>query len=298
MKKIQVLMSTYNGEKYLREQIDSILNQTGNIIVSLLVRDDGSTDETLNILKQYEKNNKIKWYQGKNLGPAKSFLDLIKNSDKADYYAFSDQDDFWEPDKLINAVNHLDKKKYDAGKLYYSSLNIVDQDLNFKRKTVIDEEIDFKKGIVRNQATGCTMVFNNYIRTFLLDKDFDYVGMHDSLLYRLALLYDWYIYRDDKSYIKYRQHENNVLGMSYSKFGNFKKKIRRFFNDESEASLISKELLKLPNICHEKKEYLFVLSNYKNSFRNKIKLLFMRDYKCNNFVSDLTIKIKIILNRL
>ena len=232
MKNIQILMSTFNGEKYLREQIDSILSQEGKIRISLLVRDDGSSDGTIEILKEYEKKNKIKWYKGRNLGPAKSFLDLIKNSDKADYYAFSDQDDYWEPDKLINAVKCLDKKKSDVGKLYYSALNIVDKNLNFKRKTVINEEIDFKKGIVRNQATGCTMVFNNYIRTFLLDKDFEYVGMHDSLLYRLALLYNWHIYRDDKSYIKYRQHENNVLGMTYSRVGNLKKKIRKFFTDE------------------------------------------------------------------
>lgn len=298
MKKIQVLMSTYNGEKYLKEQIDSILNQADKLEVKILVRDDGSTDKTIDILKEYEKNNKIKWYSGKNLGPAKSFIDLIKHSDEADYYAFSDQDDYWEKNKLITAVNHMKKDKSKTGKIYYSSLNLVDEQLVFKKKTVFNEKIDFRKGIVRNQATGCTMVFNNYVRDFINKFNFNYIGMHDSLLYRLALTYDWYIYRDDNSYIKYRQHSNNVLGMSYSKFNDFKKKMKRFFRDEPEASLISEELLRLPNIIKEKRDYLNLLSTYKKSLKNKIKLLFMNDYKCNNFLGNITIKTKILLNKL
>ena len=75
MDKVLVLMSTYNGEKYLREAIDSILNQT-NVEVSLLVRDDGSKDATQDILQKYQNQNKLKWYCGKNLGAQMSFMDL------------------------------------------------------------------------------------------------------------------------------------------------------------------------------------------------------------------------------
>ena len=99
MEKIQVLMSTYNGEKYLKEQIESILNQE-KVEVNILIRDDGSCDKTLKIIKELSKNPKISYYEGKNIGPAKSFMDLVnKSGDKFNYYAFADQDDIWMPNK-------------------------------------------------------------------------------------------------------------------------------------------------------------------------------------------------------
>ena len=107
MKSIQVLMSTYNGEKYLREQIDSIMMQDcekkGVAKLCLLVRDDGSEDRTTEILAEYARRypEQISWYQGKNKGVIQSFFDLIKRSDDGvDYYAFADQDDYWLENKL------------------------------------------------------------------------------------------------------------------------------------------------------------------------------------------------------
>ena len=93
MNKVQVLLSTYNGEKYIKEQIESILNQEG-VEVSLLIRDDGSSDRTIEIVKKIsEQNNNIILFKGQNMGPARSFMDLVKKSDEVDYYAFADQDD-------------------------------------------------------------------------------------------------------------------------------------------------------------------------------------------------------------
>ena len=96
-------MSTYNGQKYIRQQIDSILQQT-NVEVNLLVRDDGSKDDTIKILDEYKQEGKLTYYTGPNLGPQLSFLNLLNNCPKADYYAFADQDDYWEKDKLSTAV--------------------------------------------------------------------------------------------------------------------------------------------------------------------------------------------------
>ena len=104
MRNILVLMSTYNGEKYLKEQIDSILAQK-NVEVTIQVRDDGSTDGTIRILEEYQKCGKLNWYSSTNMGPAKSFLDLVYNAPlKYDYYAFCDQDDYWKEDKLYKAI--------------------------------------------------------------------------------------------------------------------------------------------------------------------------------------------------
>ena len=114
-------MSTYNGEKYIDEQIDSVLAQK-NVRVDLLIRDDGSKDETVRIIKRYcEKFDNIKFYEGPNLKPARSFLNLIETAElNYDYYAFCDQDDVWHEDKLYQAIEKIGKKK-DSQKpiLYY-----------------------------------------------------------------------------------------------------------------------------------------------------------------------------------
>ena len=264
-------MSTYNGEKYLKTQIDSILSQE-KVDLSLLVRDDGSTDSTVSILKQYKKNNqsKFNWYKGENLKPAKSFMDLVQHCGDADYYAFADQDDYWKKDKIYSAIKKLEKTSKKNGSLYFSSLTVVDENLNELFKTSISEPVSFPVSMVRNQATGCTMVFNNVMRDYVKEHNFDYVCMHDSLFYRIALLKKYNIVIDDKSYILYRQHSNNVVGMT----NNFRKKwitkFKKFFEDECETSLTAKELLKLNDINKEDYKTLLMLSNYKYNINSKL----------------------------
>ncbi len=107
MKRVQVLMSTYNGENYLAEQIESILSQA-HVKVSLLVRDDGSADHTPAILTSYAGEH-VQIDIGKNIGTQKSFLHLIECADSNnDYFAFADQDDVWHPQKLQKAVEALE----------------------------------------------------------------------------------------------------------------------------------------------------------------------------------------------
>ena len=92
--KVLVLMSTYNGAIFLKEQLDSILNQE-DVNVELLIRDDGSTDSTKFILKEYENYPNCTIVYGNNIGASNSFLWLLENCGKSDYYSFSDQDDIW-----------------------------------------------------------------------------------------------------------------------------------------------------------------------------------------------------------
>ena len=101
---VSVLMSTYNGEKYIREQIESILNQK-KVKVHLLIRDDGSQDSTIEIVKEYaNKYPNVSVYAGKNIGIGNSFMELLRNAPEADYYAFADQDDVWLDGKLERAI--------------------------------------------------------------------------------------------------------------------------------------------------------------------------------------------------
>ena len=134
-KRISVCMATYNGEKYVEEQIKSILNQT-SVNVTLLIRDDGSKDRTRTILQKYAENNSnIDLRLEQNIGCCRSFYRLAKIARDEypdyDYFAFADQDDVWDSDKLETAVSmtsHLDK---DKPFLYGSNYRLVDQDLNF-----------------------------------------------------------------------------------------------------------------------------------------------------------------------
>ena len=106
--KVKILLSSYNGEQYIREQIDSLLSQT-QTGVEILVRDDGSTDSTKAILDEYQDRDRLSWYGGENLGPGLSFWKLLEDSGEADYYAFCDQDDVWDQDKVEIAVRTLEE---------------------------------------------------------------------------------------------------------------------------------------------------------------------------------------------
>ena len=100
--KIAVLMSTYNGQKYLDEQLMSIADQTFSKMMTLYIRDDGSTDNTLKIIEKWKKKIDIVFFQGENVGPARSFWKLLMNSEiQADYYAFCDQDDIWNGELIV-----------------------------------------------------------------------------------------------------------------------------------------------------------------------------------------------------
>lgn len=135
MKKVQVLMSTYNGGKNIIRQVKTIINQI-DVKVLITIRDDGSDCETKSILKSLsETHTEVNVIYGENIGYKKSFLELLGYvKDNIDYCAFSDQDDIWEKNKLINAVNKLDDFKSSDIKLYISSLDIFDKNLNFLKK--------------------------------------------------------------------------------------------------------------------------------------------------------------------
>lgn len=134
MKRICVMLSTYNGEQYLREQLDSIYGQQG-VDFHILVRDDGSSDGTLQILYEYrKKKGRMRVKEGTNLGSKKSFYELCFMAEAAedvfDYYAFADQDDVWYPDKLSRAVKALDTVDGCSDKLWYGGVRLVDCNLN------------------------------------------------------------------------------------------------------------------------------------------------------------------------
>lgn len=236
--KVAVLLSTYNGEKYIGCQIESILNQQLNREFKIFVRDDGSKDSTVEILESYH-DDRIVIERGKNLGANRSFLELIKLAKKLpkeyEYFSFSDQDDQWHVDKLQIAVDFLDKEDPSLPLLYGSASLHVDADLNPLEENTkrVVRPLTLYNTIIQNIVPGHTYVFNQKLLNEIPD-DFDpeSIYFYDSFLVNVANMCGKLIY-DPYRHTNYRQHEGNVCG-NQNKIGErIKLRMNRVQNGES-----------------------------------------------------------------
>lgn len=289
-----VLLSTYNGEKFLREQLDSVLSQKG-VILNILVRDDGSSDGTCDILNEYQNRGLLRWYTGDNLGPAKSFMDLVYNAPECEYYAFCDQDDYWLEDKLKIAVNQI--KEFPLGKpaLYYGRPRLVDRNLNLitNSNKPLDRMLDYKSALINSNATGCTMVFNRSLLEKVKEKKPNYIAMHDSWFHKVCIVAGGNLHFDEDVHIMYRQHGNNVVGISNSKTEKIKK---RLMNKECTRSRAIASLLDCYQelMTQEEKYLAYLVVNYKNGIIPRIKLLLNNDIKTDYFIQNVMFKLMIL----
>lgn len=270
-------MSTYNGEKYLEEQIDSIFSQNG-VEVDLFVRDDGSKDRTyLKLETLRQKYPQINITKGTNIGYAKSFFSLLCNvPSDYEYYAFSDQDDVWKANKLADAVKVLKTQKGPA--LYSCNLELVDQTLNSMGVMEPPGEADFQKGryLIDRYSYGCTMVFNSQIRKIAVNNIPSIGVSHDNWLGLIAVFCGNFIF-DKKPNILYRQHGSNVTGGKSGIIESWKRRIKNIhrIKEESKCAL-AKELLNHfeKQFDDETKELLYMVAGYKKSFKAKMKFFF------------------------
>lgn len=254
-KTVQVLMSTYNGEKYLSQQIDSILSQKFDGKIKLLIRDDGSIDNTKKILKNYLKQGNIEVIFGENIGVNKSVFYLVENRDKdCDYYAFSDQDDVWKENKLQNAVTSIIKEeanKENVPILYASSTDAVDENLNFIRTLCVPKKtLTFYNAMIENILPGHTQVFNNCLADIIVKSKKEKIIVIDWWIYMIASAFGRVCFSKQPS-VLYRQHSKNSIG--YEK--NF---LRRVFNRFKRVNSKDKNntSLQLLNFYNEYKKVL------------------------------------------
>ncbi|MGT2752515.1 glycosyltransferase family 2 protein [Streptococcus porcinus] len=214
--KINILMSTYNGEQFLSEQIESIRNQTVQEW-RLLIRDDGSSDRTPEIIQEYvAKDSRIHFINAENrenYGVIKNFFTLLKY-ERADYYFFSDQDDIWLPDKIAVQLGEAKKYSVETPILVYMDLKVVDQQLNVINESMIRSQSGHAntrlvQELAENSVTGGVMMINHALAEKWLSPD--NIIMHDWYLALLATSLGKLIYIDQPGEL-YRQHANNVLG--------------------------------------------------------------------------------------
>ena len=214
---VVILLGTYNGQDYLEDQLKSFEAQTLTHW-TLLSSDDGSSDETLNILKKYQS----KWSNTHNMllsGPqngfAANFLSLVSQSEiNSDLYAYADQDDIWEPGKLETAVHFLKNIPPQIPALYCSRTKIVDRDNNQQGLSpLFNKKPCFANALVQNIGGGNTMVFNKAARDLLKTTAKDTVVIsHDWWTYMLVSGCGGEVFYDPAPEVRYRQHHKNLVG--------------------------------------------------------------------------------------
>lgn len=300
-KKLAVLLSTYNGESYIKEQLDSLVKLVRDFDLDIHIRDDGSSDSTCHIIKMYILNNpNIFLYEGNNLGVIGSFLWLVDNIKNYDYYAFCDQDDVWEPLKLIAATNMIEKFSQNDAIAYCSAYNFVDEKLNHLGRFTSRSDFSLNNILIENCAPGCTMVFNNALRQIYVNLNMGDISkcivMHDWFFLSLASIFGTVIY-DNNSYLLYRQHDNNAIGIKSGFVDVFRAKIKQLLRDNKKLHHPLFQQMQLIARCSNKsdKKNAFIISNEfvnsQSNFFSRVKFIFEGHIKRVKFIDDVLFKV-------
>ncbi|MBR5635876.1 MAG: glycosyltransferase family 2 protein [Pseudobutyrivibrio sp.] len=307
MKDIAILLATFNGEKYLRQQLKSLFEQTSQDF-RLVIHDDGSTDGTVDIINEYREKypQRVEIFYGNSCGGAKeNFLWMLEKVE-ADYYLLCDQDDVWLPEKFQRSFDAL--KEIEDGfhvaqaevqpACVFTDMRVVDEELNNISDSFIryigrlPENTAYTQILIDNPAAGCTLCFNRQLRDLVVDLlpniDLKYIPMHDALILEIASIMGKVV-AIDEPLAYYRQTGHNTMGaitetdsdkasrnIEDLKQGSFLEKKKAFVN---ESRAFAKEITKADWLPKDKKNVLIRFAN----IGEKGKFKRMSFYSKNNF---------------
>lgn len=300
MKRIVIMLSTYNGEKYLGEQLNSLYClDTSNLQMVVYVRDDGSKDSTVSILEKWKNKININIIEdNKNLGPAKSFWKLLNQVPIADYYAFMDQDDIWDKEKIKTAISAISEENIPI--LWFSNCRIIDGQKRilssaYRIQTPI---LTIPSQLICGSAQGCSMVFNNKALEILKENKINQFPMHDLMTMILILNSGKVIY-ESQPYFSYRIHDNNVVAKKGKNFFQQKKETyNNWFNEphRNEISMFAGELINHLDIKDsEVKDFLIDLSHCGDDFKSRLRIINNKLTNSTNKRALLAFKIRTLL---
>lgn len=304
MIRIAILMSTYNGSKYLEEQINSILSQKlDGATIDVVIRDDGSEDHTVDLLNEYAKNGVVKWYAGENLKPAKSFFHLLLNCGNYDYYAFSDQDDVWDDDKIAVAIKIL--RSINGPACYHCNSRIMDSEggvregLTYSNTTAQIIEKSLENELCAGGAMGCTMVMNHKLVEIIRTKSFpSKMIMHDCFIQGLCKAVGGRVLFDPAPHMSYRQHASNVIGRGVGLRSAIKYRLD-YLTSKKDVSIADQaaEILSMYSkfISERDQEVLDRVACYKSSFVNQLILAFSKKLAFRSFKDSLFMRVSILV---
>ena len=301
MKNVLVLMATYNGDDYLEEQLTSLINQK-DVNVSVLVRDDGSDDKTVDILKEWEKTYNIKWFvDNKHLGAGFGFLYLMKEAEKynnIDYFAFCDQDDVWNDDKLKIACSFLEEIPDSVPGLYYCGQIIADKDLNLISVHRLNEDRNWFARFIFSDIAGCTTVFNKGLLKTINMYTPHYLLMHDTWMLKVCLATGGQVKVDSEAHIKYRQHGKNTVGLNNSLRNRLSRAKKYVFDYDVEKQVIELQKGYADKIIPLYQELVEWIMEYKKNRCYRKKLIDKKNVDFCDKKIYILFRIKILLHKL
>ena len=301
---VTILLSTYNGSRYLPQQLDSLYQQTWKD-VRILVRDDGSSDDTLPLLLQAVAAGRITLLPDHtNLGPAQSFFALLNYAAQGntDCVAFCDQDDVWLPQKIERGMLALQAVPAGRPAMYCSRIEMVNNQLEFVAWGDVPRKIGFGNALVENVATGCTIILNRAAIDLLHGKTPAGAQMHDWWCYLVLSCFGEVIF-DPVSSIRYRLHGQNTVGVALGFRARFLRKLRRFFGPSRQKTWCSDHAVLLrdlygAHIPPQHRRTLDQLIAGKTSFLRRIGLIFSGELWRQKADDNLFLRILLLLNRI
>ena len=275
-KKVAVIMSTYNGERFIREQLDSVLNQTYKNI-EIIVRDDGSKDNTVSIIKEYqEKCSNIKLYEEKNVGFVKSFFKLLSLAN-ADYYSYADQDDVWIENKIELAVTELNKLDDNFPNMCFGNSDYYDEHMNFIGYGDKNKKYSFLRALFSCVGQGMTFTINNKTRDLIINNMPKSCFFHDWWTYLLCSGLGEVAYNNVTT-VKYRRRKENATseGQGYFRLVMWRFKHLLFENGMKD---IKQQMINFKNffydeLSEENQKVIDLFSNEKYNFIIALKKCF------------------------
>lgn len=297
MQRVEVLMSTYNAMKFGAAQLSSILEQAG-VEVQLRVRDDGSSDGTQQWLDAEAAKGHLVWWQGENLKPARSFMELLEKADEeAGYYAFADQDDIWLSDKLYAAVARMENDK-EVPTLYFSRTQPVNEQMEPLPALTFTPRVTFGEALMCHVATGHTMVMNAALRRVVLQYRPDFLPMHDMWVYLVALAVGAKVYYDEKPHVYYRQHSENVLGIRESACARWKRRWTEWREGRQEFSRLAEEVRKgfFEMMPDDERRVLTLFLDAKHRCLSRVQLLCAPEFRSGNRGRNLRFLLTVLTN--
>ena len=304
---VGVLMSTYNGEKYISEQLESIFEQA-DVNVKLFVRDDGSSDRTRDILKEYAVIYElVDLSDGERVGPGESFMRLLCKATKrieVQYLAFADQDDIWLKNKLSVAIKAIEQCEDKGAVLYSSNQFLYVNEINKGKRYEERQSVNLINHMTKNTIAGCTFVLNRDMATLITDAGIPNYRvikyrLHDAWIMLIAIACGRVIY-DENAYMLYRIHEDNVVGIKAESLTKRLSKLARLVKKRDDANIrmiTAQEMLRLyPHMNEEHKQIVRLFANYQNSMRDKFRLAFNKDIRKGCVENANVFSIKVFLN--
>lgn len=301
--KVNILLSAYNGEKYIEAQLKSLLYQSYNN-TEIHIRDDGSKDTTVTIIERYIElfPGKIFLYKGKNVGYKKSFQWLLSNCGDADFFAFCDQDDIWSKDKIKNAVDRL--KQYDNSlpNLYLCNFYWCDKDMNLIRKNdayklhhSLEKYITFGD---RNEF-GCTEVFNKVVIDIIKNKACFDICSHDEIVYMICKC-NGNVFWDYKIGVHYRRHGANSSKhelVGGNKWSHFLWRVNEFIIHPNKKALYERIYAFYDSFKEELSEDNRKIFELYLSNKGRLKKALLKERYRDTFFDEISIRILFILGK-